>query len=61
MAVPDVDVDLVEKVLFHEAVIRLQGVIVDRVIFIQVESDYILKAKAFVPVQPYELGVQGFG
>ena len=61
MTVLGVDVHFAEQLLFHESVVALQGVVVDGVIFIEVERDHILKAQTFFPVKSYQLCIQGFG
>jgi hypothetical protein len=61
MAIGRVDVDLVEQLLFHETIVALQRIVVDRVIFVEVKRDHILKAQLFVAVQSYQFGIQRLG
>ncbi len=51
------DINMVKKIGFHEAVIALQCIIVDRVIFIEVKRHNIFKTQLFFFMHSYQLGI----
>ena len=57
MNVGGIDVDMIEQVAVHVVVVTLKRIPINRIIFIQVERNYILKAQAFFFVHPHQLGI----
>ncbi len=43
MAVGGIDIDLPEELFLHKAVIALKGIVVDGVVFVEVEGDDVFK------------------
>src|SRR6185312_13137593 len=61
MTIGRIDVHLVEQLFLHEAVVALKGIVVDGIVFVEVESDNVPEAEPFVAVQPDQLGIQRLG
>src|SRR5688572_23144009 len=60
MGILRVNINMIEKIHPHKAVITLQRVIAYRVVFIKIKSDHIFKAELFFFVHSYQFGVYGF-
>jgi coenzyme F420-reducing hydrogenase beta subunit len=42
----------------HKAIIALEGIVVNGVVFVEVKGDDVFKAETFIAVEPDELGVE---
>jgi hypothetical protein len=60
MAVGRIDIHFVEQLLLHKAVVALQRIVIDGVVFVKIEGDHVLEAQLLLPVQPYQFGIQRF-
>src|SRR5688572_21597079 len=60
MGILRVNIDMIEKIHPHKAMIALQRIIAYRVVFVKIKSDHILKTELFLLVHPYQLSVYGF-
>ena len=58
MDIDRIDINMIEKIGAHETVVTLQRIIIDRVIFIEVETDNIFETQVFFCMQPDEFGIQ---
>jgi hypothetical protein len=55
------DVQMVEEVLPHEAVVALQGIGLDRPVLVEVEGRHRRERHALLAVQPHEFGIDAHG
>src|SRR5688572_21641238 len=60
MRILRVNINVIEKIHPHKAMIALQGIIANRVVFIKIKTDHIFKAELFFFVHTYQLSVYSF-
>src|SRR5450432_829358 len=50
-------IDMIKKVFFHETVITLHSAFLYRIIFVQIEGNYIPEAEPLFTMHPDQLGI----
>ena len=60
MDIGRVDVDVIEEMHLHEAMITLQRIRLHGIIFVQIEGDHVPETQTFKPVHPNQFGVERF-
>src|SRR5687767_2139312 len=60
MRILRVNIDMIEKIHPHKAMIALQRIVAYRVVLIKIKGDHIFKAELFFFVHSYQLCVYGF-